>query len=156
MSFDPATLGNGIQGISPKQTINTTKNSEDVMTRKVIIKSWNNNYASGTVNGRKRVSSPFTAVYNITDFLSRENYVCNVPNPIQETRHRLKGNMGSIINNCDGTGIPCSNTNTKFVADSSLYTRYKHQEAVNKNYNDVTNVGDAHNSQQTARRRAIN
>lgn len=156
MSFNPSTLGNGIQGISPKQTINTTKNSEDVLTRKVIIKSWNNNYAAGKVNNRSRISSPFTAVYNISDFLSRKNYVCNVPNPIQETRHRLKGNMGSVINNCDGSNIPCSNTNTKFVADSSLYTRYKRQSAVNINYNDVTNVGDAHNSQQTSRRAAQN
>lgn len=156
MQFNPSTLGNGIQGISPKQTINTTKNSEDVLTRKVIIKSWNNNYAAGTVNNRSRISSPFTAVYNISDFLSRKNYVCNVPNPIQETRHRLKGNMGSILNNCDGSNIPCSNTNTKFVADSSLYTRYKGISAVNRNYNDVTNVGDEHNSQQTARRAAQN
>jgi len=144
------TLGGGYQGISSKQTINTYKNSEDVMTRKIIIKSWNNNYASGNVNGYSRVASPFTAVYNISDFLSRKNYVCNVPNPIQETRHRLKSNMGSIINNCDGTGIPCSNTNTKFVADSSLYTKYKRQMAVNQNYNDSTNGGNVHNSHQTS------
>jgi hypothetical protein len=142
------TLGGGYQGISPKQTINTYKNSEDVMTRKIIIKSWNNNYASDNVNGYSRISSPFTCVYNITDFLSRKNYVCNVPNPIQETRHRLKSNMGSIINNCDGTGVPCSNTNTKFVADSSLYTKYKRQMAVNQNYNDSTNGGNLYNAQQ--------
>jgi len=141
MSFNPATLGNGLQGISPKQTVNTSKNSQDVMTRKIVIKSWNNSYASGTVNGKTRISSPFTAVYNISDFLCRKNYVCNVPNPIQETRQRLKSNMGSVISNCDSTGIPCSNTNTKYVSDSSLYTRYKHQVAVNRNYNDVTNVG---------------
>lgn len=146
----PQSLGGGIQGISPRQTTRGYKNSDDVMTRKIIIKAWNNNYASGSVNGHSRATSPFTAVYNITDFLSRKNYVCNVPNPIQETRYRLKNNMGSIISNCDGTGVPCSNTNTKYVSDSSLYTTYKRQMAVNQNYNDSTNVGNAHNSQQTA------
>jgi len=150
MSFNPNSLGGGIQGKAPIQTRRGYKNSEDVMTRKIIMKSWNNGYASGKVNGYSRITSPFTAVYNITDFLSRKNYVCKVPNGIQETRYRLKGNMGSIINNCDETGIPCSNTNTKYVSDSSLYTTYRRQMAVNQNYNDITNVGNAHNSQQTA------
>jgi hypothetical protein len=149
-SFNPKSLGGGIQGISTKQTTKSYKNSQDVITRKVIIKSWNNPYASGSVNGHKRVSSPFPSVYNITDFLARKNYVCNVPNPIQETRHRLKGNMGSIINNCDGTGVQCSNTNTKFVPDSSLYTTFKRQQATNQNYNDSTNGGNAHNSEYVA------
>jgi hypothetical protein len=150
MSFNPKSLGGGIQGKAPIQTSRGYKNSEDVITRKIIMKSWNNNYASGKVNGFSRVTSPFTAVYNITDFLSRQNYVCNVPNPIQASRIRLKSNMGSIINNCDGTGIPCSNTNTKYVSDSSLYTTYRRQMAVNQNYNDVTNVGNASRSQQSA------
>jgi len=150
MQFDSKSLGGGVQGKSPVQIKRGFKNSNDVMTRKVIIKSWNNNYASGKVNGYSRVTGPFTAVYNITDFLSRKNYVCNVPNPIQESRHKLKSNMGSIISNCDGTGIPCSNTNTKYVSDSSLYTTYRRQMAVNQNYNDITNGGNQHNSQQTA------
>jgi hypothetical protein len=150
MSFNPTSLGGGIQGISARQTTRSNKSSQDVMTRRIIVRSWNNPNASGVINGRSRITSPFPAVYNQTDFLSRKNYVCNVPNPIQETRVRLKSNMGSIINNCDGTGIECANTNTKFVPDSSLYTTYKRQMATNQNYNDSTNVGDAHHSQQSA------
>ena len=137
MSFNYKSLGGEINGKSSVQTGNGYKTSDDVMTRKKILKSWNNQYASGKVNGLSRKTSPFPSVYNITDFLSRKNYVCNVPNPIQETRYRLKGNMGSIINNCDGTGVPCSNTNTKYVSDSSLYTTYRRQSAVNQNYNDI-------------------
>jgi hypothetical protein len=144
MSFNPTSLGSGIQGISYKQTNKGYKNSQDVLTRKIIIKSWNNPNASGTINGHRRVTSPFSAVYNITDFLGRKNYVCNVPNPIQETRQRLKGNMGSIIQNCDGTGIACANTNTKYVPDSSLYTTFKRQRATNQNYNDIKDGGDQH------------
>ena len=111
--------------------------------------SWNNPYARGNVNGYSRISSPFTAVYNISDYLSRQNYVCNVPNPIQPTRYRLKSNMGSIINNCDNTGIPCSNTNTKYVSDSSLYTTYKKQKAINNNYNDIKDGGNESNAERS-------
>ncbi len=136
MSINLNTLGGGFQGISTKQTANSYKNSQDVLTRKIIIKSWNNQNASGNIKGYLRKTSPFPAIYNITDYLSRKNYVCNIPAPIQETRHIRNSNMGSIINNCDGTGVPCANTNTKFVADSSLYTTYKRQLAVNQNYND--------------------
>ena len=139
MSFNINTLGGGLQGISPKQTTNSYKNSEDVLTRKIIIKSWNNQAASGNINGHLRKSSPFPAIYNIADYLSRKNYACDIPNGCQETRQRRKSNMGSIMNNCDGTGVPCANTNTKFVADSSLYTTYKRQLAVNQNYNDRKN-----------------
>lgn len=150
MSFNSTDLGGGIQGLSTKQTKKGYKTTEDVITRKIILKSWNNPYASGEVNGFTRRSSPFPTIYNRTDFLSRQNYVCNVPNPIQESRIRLKSNMGSIMNNCDGSGIDCANTNTKYVPDSSLYTTYKRQMATNQNFNDLTNVGDAHNSQQVA------
>jgi hypothetical protein len=149
MSFNPRSLGGGIQGESNAQTTKSYKTSEDVITRRIIIKSWNNPNASGTINGRTRITSPFPAVYNQTDFLSRKNYVCNVPNPIQESRTRLKSNMGSIINNCDGSGIACANTNVKYVPDSSLYTKFKRQMATNQNYNDISDVGNAHNSQQT-------
>lgn len=135
-------LGGGVNGISTKQTTRSFRDSQDVITRKIVVKSWN---SQSTINGLKRVSSPFPTIYNITDFLARKNYVCNVPNPIQESRHRLKSNMGSIINNCDGTGVACANTNTKFVPDSSLYTTFRRQRAINQNYNDITSVGDAHN-----------
>jgi hypothetical protein len=150
MSFNSTSLGGGIQGLSTKQTKKGYKTNDDIMTRRIIVKSWNNPFASGEVNGRKRATSAFPAVYNRTDFLSRKNYVCNVPNPIQETRTRLKSNMGSIINNCDGSGIACANTNTKYVPDSSLYTTYKRQMVTNQNFNDLTNIGNAHNSQQVS------
>ncbi len=143
-------LGGGVQGLSTKQTKKGYKTNEDILTRRIIVKSWNNPFATGTVNGRNRITSPFPAIYNRTDFLSRKNYVCNVPNPIQESRTILKSNMGSIINNCDGSGIPCANTNTKYVPDSSLYTTYKRQMVTNQNYNDLTNVGNANNSQQVS------
>ena len=69
-----STLGGGIQGISPKQTVNNYRDSNQVMTRRVLVKSWNNPYATGTVEGKDRVITPFRAVNNLGDFLARPYY----------------------------------------------------------------------------------
>jgi hypothetical protein len=46
--------------------------------------------------------------------------------------------FGSILSKCDVTGIPASNTNVKYVPDSSDYIKYKRQSAYNRNYDDVS------------------
>ena len=35
--------------------------------------------------------------------------------------------------------------NIKYVSDSSMFTQFKHLEAINLNYNDKSNGGDQHN-----------
>ena len=141
-----------INGISPQQTVNNYKNSDEVMIRKTIRESWNNPFAVGTVNGRGRAIGEFKAVSNIGDFLSRKNYACgDISNPIQPTNVSWRGRIGSIIKDCDGTGIACSNSNTSFVPDSSEYTKYRKQRAFNRNYNDVSNGGDQSNGSFVAR-----
>jgi hypothetical protein len=128
-----------IKSISAKQTITNYKDSEDAMTRRIIRSSWNNSYATGTVNGQKRAIGEFRAVTNTGDFLSRVDYACNIPNGISSGKVQWRSRIGNIMNKCDGSGIPCSNTNIKFVPDSSDYTRYKKQRMHNKNYNDTKN-----------------
>ena len=128
-----------ITGISPKQTMNNNKDSEMTMTRRVLRDSWNGRYATGKVNGYGRAIGEFKAVNNIGDFLSRQNYACgNIPNP-QSNSFNGRNRIGSIIKHCDNTGIQCSNTNTRFVPDSSDYIKYRKQRAINQNYNDITN-----------------
>lgn len=151
MSIDPTTLGGGVNGISPKQTINCRKSSEEVISRRILRDVWNKPYATGTVNGYSRATSSFPAVYNITDFLSRTNYVCGGPTPVQPNSVKWRNRIGSIINNCDGTGIESSNTNTKYVSDSSLYTRYRREKVMNQNYNDNSTGGDANHATYVAR-----
>ena len=51
-----------------------------------------------------------------------------------------------MFSNCDGTGIPPSTTNVKFVADSSEFSKYKKQVAITANYNDSSFGGDEHNA----------
>jgi hypothetical protein len=138
-------LGGPFQGFSPKQTINSVVSSEGVMTRRILRSSWNTPYAYGTVNGRERVIGQFRAVNNLGDFLGRIDYVCGGPNQVNSNRPGWKSHIGSIISQCDGTGIPASVCNSRFVSDSSDYTTFKKQKAMNQNYNDLNYGGDEHN-----------
>lgn len=141
MSF----LGGGVQGHSAKQTITNYKDSEQTMNRRILRNSWNTPNATGTVNGQKRVVGPFRAINNLGDFLSRQNYVCGGSNQVNADKPGWKGHIGSIISQCDNTGVAASVCNTRFVPDSSDYIRYKKQAAINQTYNDIGFGGDKHN-----------
>jgi hypothetical protein len=136
-----------IQGISPIQTINNYKDSEQTAIRSILRRSWNQKYATGNVNGYSRAIGEFKAVSNIGDYLSRKNYACgNIPNPTQPDNVKWRSRIGGIMKQCDQTGVPCSNSNTKFIPDSSDYTTYRKQRALNRNYNDYSNGGDQSNA----------
>jgi hypothetical protein len=134
-------LGGPFQGYSPQQTIDNYKNSEDVIARREVRRAWNTSYATGKHNDLKRIVTPFRAVTNSGDFLSRKNYVCGGPNPANNTHTGYKISLRGIINSCDGTNVPSSSCNVKFVPDSSEYTKFRRQQAFNQNYNDVKNGG---------------
>lgn len=144
-------LGGGpFNGYSPKQTINSYKDSQQVRTRKILRNSWNGHGAAGIEAGLNRIITPFRAVTNSGDFLSRRNYVCGGPNlspPLNTPRSR--GNLGGIFSVCDSTGVQAASCNTKFVYDSSDYTKYRNQKAHNLNYNDKKHGGDDHNGSYT-------
>ena len=66
----------------------------------------------------------------------------------------LRSKMGGSISNssCDvptngitPRQIPLKSGNTKYVSDSSLYTRFKDLESINRNYNDTSFGGDDSN-----------
>jgi len=139
-------LGGPFQGYSPQQTMLNFKSSDNVMMRRVLVKSWNTPYATGQYNGKSRITTPFRAINNSGDFLSRTNYVCGGPNQVNASKPGWKSIIGSIISRCDGSGVPSSSCNVKFVADSSDYTTFKKQSAVNKTFNDLKFVGDKSNA----------
>jgi hypothetical protein len=71
----------------------------------------------------------------------------------------LKQRFGSVSNTCSGTfysnyqiapSVPSATCNVKFVYDSSDYTTYLKQKALNKNYNDVTFAGNGSSAAQSA------
>ena len=136
------TLGGGpFNGWSPVQTIGNEKTSEQIMARRILVKSWNTAYANGTYNNKSRIVTPFRAVNNLGDFLQRKNYVCGGPNQVNASKPGWKGRIGSIINSCDDSGIPSSTCNVKYVPDSSDYISFKKLQAQNRNYNDLKNGG---------------
>jgi hypothetical protein len=144
-------LGGAIQGKSPKQTITNYKGSDQVMSRRLVVKSWNSAYATGLVNGKLRVTTPFRAVNNSGDYLSRVQYSCGGPNPTNADKPGWKSRIRSMFSNCDGSGIPASSTNIKFVADSSEYSKFRKNRAINLNYNDSSFGGDESNASFVAR-----
>lgn len=146
MSIQTNVLGGPYNGYSPVQTLTNFKDGEQVLARRTVVKSWNKAYATGTYNGKGRITTPFRAVNNSGDFLGRVNYVCGGPNQVNADKPGWKGRIGSIFSSCDNTGVPSSTCNVKFVADSSDYVTFKRQQALNRNYNDASNGGDKNNA----------
>jgi len=142
MSSNRSTLGGGIQGIAPKQTITNYKGGDQVISRRIVVKSWNTPYATGAVNGRNRVTTPFRAVNNSGDFLGRVQYSCGGPNPTNADKPGWKSRIRNMFSNCDGSLVPASSCNVKFVADSSDYSQFKKNRAINQLYNDSSFGGD--------------
>ena len=134
-------LGGPFKGFSPKQTIANYKDGEQALIRKQLRVAWNTKQATGKVNGNDRIITPFRAVTNSGDFLSRQNYVCGGPNPSNLFRGGIANRFGSMLSQCDGTGVAAQSGNGKFVPDSSDYTKFKKQMAMNTNYNDSSNGG---------------
>jgi len=149
--FRPGSLGGGpYNGFSPKQTINTYKNMDDASTRRQLRDSWNTANALGTINNYNRVITPFRAVNNLGDFLSRKNYNSGGSNQVNADKPGYKSRIGTLWTNTDSTGIPAYSGNPKFVSDSSDYIKFKRQQAANKTYNDLSNGGDDSNGSYVA------
>lgn len=141
-----ANLGGPFQGYSPQQTLLNFKDSEQIMTRRILTKAWNGAGAVGVSNEKNRIITPFRAINNLGDFLSRTNYVCGGSNQINKTYPGRQGPIGSIISRCDNSGVDAAVCNVKFVPDASDYTTFKKQRALNQNYNDLANGGDQSNA----------
>ena len=122
---------------TPKAVKTSQRDGEMSAVRGVLRRAWNQENAIGTINGNKRVITPFRAVNNLGDFLARKNYVCGGPNQVNASKPGWKGHIGSILSNCDSSGVEGYSGNVKFVPDSSDYVTYKKQRALNINYNDT-------------------
>ena len=114
--------------------ITTNDNST---TRFVLRQAWNTNYSR-----YPRTSiTPFRAVTNSGDLLSRRNYSCGGSCQTAQSKPGLYGirsRMGNVLNNCDSSGVPPASCNVRYVYDSSNYVTYKRQRELNVNYNDRT------------------
>ena len=91
-----------------QQNNHIKRDSDDTLSRKVLLKSWDQHAATGTINGEKRVVTPYRAVTHMGDFLNRVN---DAP---------------------DATGVAHGGSHKTFVSDSSDYARYKKLRAMNQ------------------------
>jgi len=139
-----STSGTGMEGGSAREQMRFT-----------LRKAWNGQAASGTVNGKKVAITPFRAVNNAGDLLNRVDYTSGGSNQVNTGIIKLAANGsgrflgGSIFAKPDNSGVPSATTNVKWVYDGSDYTKFKKQQAANRNYND-SSYGGANNGAYTA------
>jgi hypothetical protein len=162
----PTNPGGAINGYMPQQTQNVDKRyTEFEQIRFTLKNAWNTTYPSQLRrnNLKQSITTPFRAVNNSGDLLSRLNYSCGGTCQSFQSRPGLKGlrhRFGAVQDTCIPSAtysnlqlindIPAAACNVKFVYDSSDYVTYLKQKAVNKNYNDLTYGGDQSNSTQSA------
>ena len=157
-------LGGGLPGLIPQPIIDHDNSDTFARTRFTLRDAWNTTSYSGSSNP-KRIITPFRAVNNAGDLLSRENYSCGGPCQTPQSRPGLNGlrqRFGSTSDSCHPSvvwssiqlndKIPSSTCNVKYVYDGSDYTRFKKQQAVNRNYNDRSFGGNESNASQSAMR----
>ena len=163
---NPKNSGGAINGYMPQQTQTTDKRyTEFEHIRFTLKNAWNTTYPSQLrIDKLKQpITTPFRAVNNAGDLLSRINYSCGGTCQSFQSRPGLKGlknHFGSVQTSCTPSAaynslqlinnIPASACNVKFVYDSSDYVTYLKQKAINKNYNDLTYGGDQSNASQSA------
>jgi hypothetical protein len=158
-------LGEGMPGYIPSPILNHENNDAFARTRFTLRESWNTTSYSGSSNP-KRIITPFRAVNNAGDLLSRENYSCGGTCQSYQSRPGLKGlgnRLGHTSNSCMPSvvwsaiqinpEIPSSTCNVKFVYDGSDYITFKKNQAINKNYNDRSFGGNDSNAIQSTIRR---
>lgn len=162
----PENSGGAIRGYMPQTTQNVDKRYPEFEQIRFTLKNaWNTTYPSQLRrdNLKRPITTPFRAVNNAGDLLSRENYSCGGTCQSFQSRPNLRGlkqRFGSIKDTCVPSAaynslqltnnIPAAACNVKYVYDSSDYVTYLKQKAVNKNYNDLTYGGDQSNASQSA------
>jgi hypothetical protein len=155
-------LGGGLPGLMPQPLVEHDNSDVFARTRFTLRDAWNTTSYSGSSNP-KRIITPFRAVNNAGDLLSRENYSCGGSCQTPQSIPNVKGirqRIGATSVSCQPSvlwsstqvdpTIPSSTCNVKFVYDSSDYIRFKKDQAINRNYNDRSFGGNEFSGSQSA------
>jgi hypothetical protein len=165
-AINPKNPGGAINGWMPQTIINVDKKYPDFEQIRFTLKNaWNTTYPSQLKINKlnQSITTPFRAINNAGDILSRENYSCGGSCQSFQSRpgmYGLRQRFGAISDTCVPSAaynslqlinnIPAAACNVKYVYDSSDYIRYLKQKAVNLNYNDLSYGGDQSNASQVA------
>ena len=148
-----SSLGGGKPGQFESGYGNTLVGGEVALNRRKLRKAFKSNNVKQA--GVKASCGPFRSAYNLGDPLSRKNMSCGGPNQVNDTNSRVlthkmadsvsSKDCGYEIHGVTPSEVSLKSGNVKYVADSSLFTQFKHLEAINLNYNDKSGGGDEHN-----------
>jgi len=168
LAINPKNSGGAITGWMPQTTQNVDKRYPEFEQIRFTLKNaWNTTYPSQLKrnNLKQSITTPFRAVNNAGDLLSRENFSCGGSCQTFQSRPGLRGlkvRFGATSISCTpsaaynslqlNTNIPSATCNVKYVYDSSDYTTYLKQRAVVRNYNDLSYGGDDYKASQSATR----
>ena len=166
LAADKKSPGGAIKGWMPQPGQKVDRRyTEFEQIRFTLKNAWNTLIPSQLKrdNLKRAMVTPFRAVNNAGDLLCRDNYSCGGPCQSFQHRPNLRGlhhRFGATSKACIPANyynslqllkdIPSATCNVKYVYDSSDYTRYLKQRAVNYNYNDLTFGGDQSNASQVA------
>lgn len=104
-------------------------------TRSILRNAWNTAPESSSV----KYKPSYRTINNIGDKLHRQNYSCGGSCQTPQSTpgvSSIKNSIGSIISQCDSSGIQPATCNVKYVSDSSNYTKFLRQQSMGKSYND--------------------
>ena len=139
-------------GVSSKMSYPSVTDSSRERDRDILRNVWRT-VPKGSLN-QKWANSSFRIVNNAGDVLSRKNYSCGGSNMVGSRPGMLNLSYrgGQSKNSCDGTGIPPSTCNVKYVYDSSDFIRYRKLKALNKGYvaSDYSDGGGSKSSKNKA------
>jgi hypothetical protein len=154
-------LGGGFKGRMPQPIMDHDNSEYFARTRFTLRDAWNTTSRSGS-SYDKRIITPFRAVNNAGDILSRQEYSCGGTCQTPQSRPNVKGlrtRFGSISVSCIPSvlysttqinpNVPASACNVKYVYDGSDYTSYLKLKAINKNYNDLSFGGNNYSGAQS-------
>ena len=149
-----SSLGGGKPGQFESGYGNTLVGGEVALNRRKLRKAFKSNNVK-EAGGIKASCGPFRSAYNLGDPLSRKNMSCGGPNQVNDTNsrilnHKMAGSVsnkdcGDMTHGVTPLEVSLKSGNIKYVSDSSMFTQFKHLEAINLNYNDKSNCGDQHN-----------
>lgn len=157
---DPNSNGGAIHGYMPRPSLMDDRTQVHfAQPRFQLRQAWSKSYCQAP----HRILTPFRAVNHAGDLMSRQDYACGRQSSGCQSRPNIRGikhALGSSHGNCMPTlphnslqldrSIPAGSGNSKFVYDSSDYTRYARQKAIYKNYNNLKNGGNDYHAAQSA------
>lgn len=148
-----SSLGGGKPGAYKSGFGSTMTGGQVAINRKKLRKAFKSNNVKNT--NLKATCGPFRSAYNLGDPLSRQYISCGGPNQVNDVNssvlnHKMSDSVsssdcGKVVLGYTPLEVPLKGGNTKYVADSSLYTQFKHLESINLTYNDESAGGDQHN-----------